>query len=300
MTSSQITRTTEYHFERQLADSRYPCYLCRPRNSQKKYVIKLFPFRNQKPSLAFLNESRFSKLDHPNIISQVAKIHEKKFSCHNQAVSTSYILYEFAQFGDLADLSMQLSLKGDEKLVRTLFQMLMKGVEYLHSQDISHMDLKLENLLLDSEYNLKICDFDLSHKEGDSGIIGKGTINYRAPELQIEKCRNPKKADIFSAGIILFSLLTGIFPYLESMLVENCNLFEMAVTGNNELFEKHKEFGLNIECGEEFKNLFFMMVQEDPNERASVEEIMNHAWYKGEVYTKSELKELLISKGLKL
>lgn len=70
-------------------------------------------------------------------------------------------------------------------------------------------------MLIDKNYNLKISDFDMCFKLGDDEIHGRGTKNFRAPEL--EKCDVlfADMSDIYSAGIVLFILRFGCFPYAE-------------------------------------------------------------------------------------
>jgi len=67
-------------------------------------------------------------------------------------------------------------------LAKTLFLQLINGLEYLHGQGIAHLDLKLENLLLDSNFNLLIADFDGAYMRGDLEVRSKGARNYRDPE----------------------------------------------------------------------------------------------------------------------
>jgi len=59
----------------------------------------------------------------------------------------------------------------------------MSGLDYIHSKGIAHLDLKLDNLLIGSNYQLKIADFDLSYKVGDKRIVSDGSKHYRAPEI---------------------------------------------------------------------------------------------------------------------
>jgi 5'-AMP-activated protein kinase catalytic alpha subunit len=66
-----------------------------------------------------------------------------------------------------------------------MFQQIILGIEYLHSQQVSHRDLKLENILLDEDYNVKIADFGLSNlmRDGIFLYTSCGSPNYAAPEL---------------------------------------------------------------------------------------------------------------------
>lgn len=112
----------------------------------------------------------------------------------------------------------------DEMLIRTFFRQIAGGLEYLHLKKIAHLNLKLENLVIGKDYELKIEGMTYSFHDGDNQIIGKGTKNFRAPELRAGKYHNPMNADIFSLGIILFVLKEGRLPYKEGVITNELDL----------------------------------------------------------------------------
>ena len=80
----------------------------------------------------------------------------------------------------------------------------MKGIEILHSKSIFHLDLKLENILFDSDENIKICDFGFSSSDR-IGRIKCGTNSNKPPEIHMEKFDvDAEKVDIFNIGVMLF------------------------------------------------------------------------------------------------
>mmetsp|Transcript_120076 Transcript_120076/g.169014 ORF Transcript_120076/g.169014 Transcript_120076/m.169014 type:complete len:120 (-) Transcript_120076:20-379(-) len=87
----------------------------------------------------------------------------------------------------------------------------------MHSKGAYHLDLKLENLLIGENYNLKIADFDCSYMQNKTEeVLANGTIHYRAPEIKKGTCSDMEVADVYSAGIILFLLKSGRFlPFRE-------------------------------------------------------------------------------------
>ena len=96
-----------------------------------------------------------------------------------------------------------------------MFYQMLKSVEYCHRENIIHRDIKLENLLLDENSKLKIIDFGFSTCiPNDKKIkIFCGTPSYMAPEIvmKTEYCGPP--ADIWAMGVLLFTILSGQFPY---------------------------------------------------------------------------------------
>jgi len=206
---------------------------------------------------------------------------------------------ELAPFGDFADFLLNKRFFKDERLARTYFHQLIEGIEYLHSQNVAHMDLKLENLLLGADFKLKIADFDLAYVEGDRIIRGKGTCNYRAPELRERLCQNVKAADIFSAGIILFTFKTGGFPCLEDTLVEGEDLYDLMMNEEEQFWEVHSKIHKKkIRFDEDFKTLFKSLVKANASERASIEDIKKSKWYQGPTYTFEELIKKLKEFGV--
>ena len=177
--------------------SKYEVYLAQSKISKNYYAMKVFPYneKNESPS-SFKREVRMSNLSHTHLISIVDYRKERESILHGKEVKVAYILMELAPYGDFADLLMNNKFPRDNILVRTYFHQLISGIEYLHSKKISHMDLKLENLLLGKNYDLKIADFDCCYFESDPQISTRGTNNFRAPEIKAKKCKNAKAADI--------------------------------------------------------------------------------------------------------
>lgn len=95
----------------------------------------------------------------------------------------------------------------DEMALREYFRQLMEAVEYLHSNNIVHMDIRPESLYLDAEGNLKLSKFFNAKRVKDDGIIAGsyGTLNYQAPEIFDSDEFDGKKADIWACGTLLLS-----------------------------------------------------------------------------------------------
>jgi mitogen-activated protein kinase 15 len=98
---------------------------------------------------------------------------------------------------------------------------ILKSMKYIHSADIIHRDLKPSNILINSDVNIKICDFGLarslsSGKDGSAPILTDyvATRWYRAPEILLGSTKYSKEADMWSIGCILAELINGkpLFP----------------------------------------------------------------------------------------
>ncbi len=129
-----------------------------------------------------------------------------------------YTILEFCSGGELFDVVAAQGRGLDLPRARQLFTQLMSGVAFLHANDVCHLDLSLENCLLDAHGNLKICDLGMARSIPSPPIINAGQhtpgkLTYMAPEIFARQDFNVVAADIYSCGVILFILLTGTPPY---------------------------------------------------------------------------------------
>lgn len=149
---------------------------------------------------------------------------------------------------------------------------------------VAHRDLKLENILVDCDLTLKIADFGYaSFQKVDVLQSYRGTFTYMAPEIKEGRAYNGLKVDLFSAGVILFILIRGIFPFKEARKEEF--FYSMLVQGKySEYWDKVQGGYLSAEC----KDLLQRLLSYDSDERPSIEDIKNHPWVTGGDLTDSE------------
>ena len=125
-----------------------------------------------------------------------------------------FLVMELCSGGELFEELVRLN-RFSEDQARIYFQQLMDGIEYCHGQNIAHRDLKPENLLLDGTGNLKITDFGLGvmYDESQAQYTTCGTPNYVAPEVLTMKGYDPRIADLWSCGVILYIFISGTMPF---------------------------------------------------------------------------------------
>ncbi|KAL0248329.1 hypothetical protein GEMRC1_003565 [Eukaryota sp. GEM-RC1] len=182
-----------------------------------------------------------------------------------------YMILEFVPGGELFDL---ISRNGPfkENDVRHYFQQIISAVDYCHRNLIVHRDLKPENILLDAESNIKIADFGLSNLMADGNFLltSCGSPNYAAPEVISGQPYVGPAVDVWSIGVILYAMLFGRLPF------DDRNI--------QVLFTKIKSgrffFPSNITVPDSLKDLIRGMLIVDPLQRASIDDIKSHEWFR--------------------
>lgn len=122
-----------------------------------------------------------------------------------QEVGGSKSLSEFVREGKDKRLT--------ENEARPLFRQLVSGMRYLHKLHVCHRDLKLTNILIDDDVNLKLIDFGFSAIGNGIFKTYCGTPSYMAPELVKKLEYSGKAVDIWAIGVILYKMVTGDYPF---------------------------------------------------------------------------------------
>ncbi|OAD59123.1 Serine/threonine-protein kinase MARK2, partial [Eufriesea mexicana] len=211
-------------------------------------------------------------LDHPNIVKLFQVIETDK---------TLYLVMEYASGGEVFDY-LVLHGRMKEKEARAKFRQIVSAVQYCHQKKIIHRDLKAENLLLDSEMNIKIADFGFSNEftPGNKLDTFCGSPPYAAPELFQGKKYDGPEVDVWSLGVILYTLVSGSLPFDGSTLRE---LRERVLRGKYRI-----PFYMSTDCEGLLKKFLVL----NPTKRASLETIMKDRWM-NTGYDDDELKPYL-------
>ncbi|XP_063862870.1 serine/threonine-protein kinase MARK2-like isoform X14 [Scylla paramamosain] len=227
----------------------------------KEVAIKIIDKTQLNPgSLQKLfREVRIMKiLDHPNIVKLFQVIETEK---------TLYLVMEYASGGEVFDY-LVFHGRMKEKEARAKFRQIVSAVQYCHQKKIIHRDLKAENLLLDSEMVIKIADFGFSNEftPGNKLDTFCGSPPYAAPELFQGKKYDGPEVDVWSLGVILYTLVSGSLPFDGSNLKE---LRERVLRGKYRI-----PFYMSTDC----ENLLKKFLVLNPARRASLETIMKDRW----------------------
>jgi len=229
-------------------------------------AIKTIPKAKMKHIERFQKEIAIMKvMDHPNII----KLFETFEDHHN-----IYLSMELCSGGELFDRIIDAG-HFNEKDAAIVMQQMLRAIFYLHEQHICHRDLKPENFLFQSKDPiasnvLKLIDFGLSAKYTDGGFMSTraGTPYYVAP--QVLAGRYNHLCDLWSAGVIMYVLLSGAPPFFG----ETDQEVLARVKQGNLSFNSRDWKGIS----EDAKDLVRMLVKMDPKDRLNAEQALNHSW----------------------
>ena len=184
-----------------------------------------------------------------------------------------FIIMEYCEGQDIMDYILTRSrLSEDESL--KYFQQLINALYYLHDQNITHRDIKIDNLLLDRNLDLKLIDFGLSTKYRDDRLLSQpcGTVVYAAPEVLDCREYHGMLADVWSSGIVLFGMLSGFLPFGDP---------DDEI--NKKLILKGKINFPNF-LSREVKDLLKHMLDINPLNRYTLEDIIAHPWFNKKKY----------------
>ncbi|OHS94582.1 Myosin light chain kinase A [Tritrichomonas foetus] len=262
---------------------------------EKKRQIQIAGIKNEVQNMRSIN--------HFNIIQLLDVI---------ETPTNIYLIMEYAKSGSLAGRLFYGEPLEEEK-AKKIFKQIASAFSYLHNvKNIVHRDLKIDNILLTKENHVKLSDFGFSrHVDSNQEIMRTrcGSPCYASPEL-IKGQGYTKKTDIWSLGVILYIMVTGVPPFLDSNLQKlfnkivsdpltfpdedsgkplnsSCSNFVMNNSKENDQnqqkedgFKSHHPDEKPIHLIESLKNLLRMMLHKDYTQRADINEVLNSDWLK--------------------
>ena len=266
--------TKKYKVIQKLGDGAYgTVYLATNLMTKQKVAMKKIDKvkDNEIDDMEIKNEiDILRKLDHPNIVKII------EFYSASKAY---YIITDYCSCGELYN---QIKFQYNEYQLSVLFYQVFSGLYYLHSKNIVHRDLKLENILisemeLDKKTNkkyfwIKIIDFGTAKifekNKNEKTVIGSSY--YIAPEV-LQKNYN-EKCDTWSAGVILYMLIVGRAPFdgkNDDEIIDNIK--------KGKFNDKHKKL---LNASSEVQDLVKHLLQVNVKKRFSASDALKHPWFK--------------------
>ena len=283
---------------------------CLEDNSHKLYAIKIFKTQYKKyyEQEILVNKILPQKLFLSLIKHGIGHKYKEYKNAPNSIISKSnnepnmprkkfikivfYKIEELAENGELFSYVYKLNKGFTEHIGAKIFEKIVKSVKVLHEHNIVHCDIKPENILLNSDYNVKLMDFGFSqviNRNNNNIIYGnKGSEIYSSPEIRKSFISGYDgiKSDIFSLGVLLFVIIIGRFPF--TSCDKSDGRYNLIINKNyNKYWVNYNNYNLS----KEFKDLMNHMICYEPNERFSIDEILEHPWIQNNVNNNKSKKE---------
>ena len=235
------------------------------KKTKEKVAIKII---DKEKMIAYQNIERIKRefsiikeLDHINIIKTYSITEDpKKF----------YIIMEYCEKGELFNYIIK-NKRLKENEASFFFYQIINGIEYIHSKNIVHRDMKPENILLNKDNLIKIIDFGLSNYYNENMLLSTlcGSPSYSSPELLSGEKYNGFSVDIWSIGVTLYAMIYGCLPFGDK--------------NNKILFKKISECNIgypNYSCVSLVaKDLLKKILIKDPKKRLNLNQIKQHPFY---------------------
>ena len=250
-------------------------YHARQNQNQNDYLIEL-PINNNINAFP-ANEINIlnilQNIDNPNILHYIGNGNGPLVLNNQPPITKPYLIFEYVLNNRLLDYI--LAGVFTERHAKLIFKKILNGIRSIHNAGICHRDIKPENILLDENYNPKIYDYSFACLNANNIQEFVGTINYTAPEILLNQPYDGIKCDIFSLGQLLFNLVNQIFGFQSAR--EDDQHYTLIRQQNYAEYWNSPAFA-QLNLSNNFKNLFVRMVAFNPNERPTINEILNDEW----------------------
>ena len=243
-------------------------YLAQDVQDHKQYAVKSISkeavLSSNRTATALISEIHIMRrLDHPFLL-KLHKVYENDKFIH--------LILDYLPGGDLFHRIIEKSNFTEDDSIKFM-KNLLEALDYMHSQNYIHRDLKPENILmtrLDCDYEFKIADFGLASECKEEQLLRCGSPGYVAPEI-LKKMNYGKKVDIFSAGIILYVILSSRAPFFGKT--------------PNEILMRNKECKIYFQdrywknVSKEGIDCVLRLTDSDPESRPTARDALNHPWF---------------------
>ena len=245
--------------------------VCKDKITGEKYAMKIYEKSrlndNSKKKCVYREIEILKRINHKNI----AKLHDvittdKQILIIQELVNgISLREYYNNEIRNQKGISEHKS-----KIFKKIFRQIFDAMNYIHKRNMAHRDIKLENILINKNYEVKIIDFGFGmyNPENRPQNFFCGTPNYMPPEIAFKKPYNGQKADLWSLGVLVYKLYCADFPFKGKNEKE---LYKSIQRGKFRIASYTPDYA---------KKIIVSMIELNPNKRMSCENILKSEWLK--------------------
>lgn len=261
----------------------------------QKVALKLFK-REVQVATYDVEVSALRAVSHPRVVRLLAHGESEEYKSDSGELScVSFIAMELAANGELYSYvkkatEAQKTEALSERVTRAYVKQLLEALAACHRAGVAHRDLKLDNFLLDADFQLVLTDFGLAATDNIGNLLGyEGKTISRAPEILRGDVYDGTKTDVFACGVAAFSLRTGSIPFRQAAPTDV--YYNTLKTDPAKYWRlQSKAFKNPSLFSQDFCDFLQKLMAHDPKQRLSVEEALAHPWLQGETATTLELR----------
>ena len=239
--------------------------------TKEKFAIKIYEREklnsNSKKSCVYKEIQILKKLNHKNIAKLIEVISTEKQILIVQELIEGISLREY--YNNEIRNQKGISIH-KEAIFKKIFAQIFSAMDYIHKHNIAHRDIKLENILLKNNYEIKIIDFGFGMYNPEKKLqkFFCGTPNYMPPEIADKKPYVGQLADMWSLGVLVYKIFCADFPFKGK---DEKELYKSIKSGKFSYAKYTPEYA---------KKIIGSLIVLDPNKRLSCEEVLKSDWLK--------------------
>ena len=239
--------------------------------TKEKFAIKIYEKEklnsNSKKSCVFKEIQILRKLNHKNIAKLIEVISTEKQILIVQELIEGISLREY--YNNEIRNQKGISIH-KESIFKKIFYQIFSAMDYIHKKNIAHRDIKLENILLKSNYEIKIIDFGFGMLNPEKKLqkFFCGTPNYMPPEIAEKKPYVGQLADMWSLGVLVYKIFCADFPFKGK---DEKELYKSIKSGKFSYAKYTPEYA---------KKIIGSLIVLEPNKRISCEDVLKSDWLK--------------------
>ena len=239
--------------------------------TKEKFAIKIYEREklnsNSKKSCVYKEVQILKKLNHKNIAKLIEVISTEKQILIVQELIEGISLREY--YNNEIRNQKGISIH-KEAIFKKIFAQIFSAMDYIHKHNIAHRDIKLENILLKSNYEIKIIDFGFGMYNPEKKLqkFFCGTPNYMPPEIAEKKPYVGQLADMWSLGVLVYKIFCADFPFKGK---DEKELYKSIKSGKFSYAKYTPEYA---------KKIIGSLIVLDPNKRISCEDVLKSDWLK--------------------
>ena len=210
-------------------------------------------------------------VNNPHVLHYIGNGNGQLILNNQPPINVNYLIFEHVYRIDL--LSPILEREFTEIQAKLIFKKILNGIQAIHNVNICHRNIAPDNFIFDENFNIKIFGFELCCLNANNLQEFVGNIPYVAPEIFNRQPYDGIISDIFSLGKLLFCLVRGRMAFIAPNINEQPYSFI-----RNYQYNDFWAFYPGLNLSDNFKNLFVRMIAYKPEERPTINAILNDAW----------------------